>query len=164
MGTRFRLYSTDVDPTLTPDLYGTEEPPAEPSAVPAVLIRWDHDPIEGGIQEAPPEGRGSVIETGDNGIVVQDFGVPDGGGTLTIQGNAQPDGEFLTPETVALFRAAYKAADVEYYLTDGVRCWRVRWSRKPAGFNVWMSQFWAEHGVIEYSYEFVFIVMEEIEL
>jgi hypothetical protein len=152
MATRFRLYSTDIQPTLTPDL-------ADPA--PALNIAWDRDPIENGIQETPPEGRGSVIETGDNGIVVHDFGVPDGGGTLAIQGNAQPDGEFLTPETVALFRAAYKAADVEYFLTDGIRCWRVRWSRKPAGFNVWMNQFWAQHGVYEYSYEFVFIVMEE---
>lgn len=155
MATRFRLYSTDIAPTLTPDL-------ADPA--PSLNIAWDHDPIESGIQEAPPEGRGSIIETGDNGIVVHDFGVPDGGGTLTIQGNAQPDGEYLTPETVALFRAAYKAADVEYFLTDGIRCWRVRWSRKPAGFNVWMNQFWAQHGVYEYSYEFVFIVMSEAQL
>lgn len=155
MATRFRLYSTDIDPTLTPDT-------ADPA--PALNLAWDHDPIENGIQETPPEGRGSIIQTGDLGIVVHDLGVPDGGGTLTIKGNAQPDGEFLSAATVALFRAAYKVAKAEYFVTDGVHCWRVMWSRKPAGFNVWMNQYWAEQGVIEYSYEFVFIVIKaEIE-
>lgn len=151
MATRFRLYSVDIDPTLTPDV-------ATPA--PAVNIAWDHDPLESGIKEEEPEGRSSMTETGGNGVVFQDFGVPEAGGTLTISGNAQPDGEWLTPATVVLFRAAYRAVNTEYFLTDGVRCWRVRWSRNPAGFGVWMNQFWAEHGKREYSYEFVFVVVK----
>lgn len=150
MSTRFRLYSIDIDPTLTPDT-------AVPA--PATLIAWDHDPIENGIDEAEPDGRGSITETGSCGTVFQDFGVPEAGGTLTVAGDAS-EGEWLTPETVASFRAAYRAVNTEYYFTDGIRCWKVRWQRKPAGFHVWMNQFWAEHGVKDYSYEFVFVVVK----
>jgi len=150
MSTRFRLYSTDAAPTLTPD-----------TAEPAVNIVWDHDPIESGIGEQEPEGRGAVIATGAGGTVFHDMGVPEAGGTLTITGNAA-DGEWLTPATVAAFRAAYAVPNTEWFLTDGVRCWRVRWSRKPAGFNVWMNQFWAQHGKIEYSYEFTFVVVRQV--
>lgn len=149
MSTRFRLYSTDIAPTLTPD-----------AASPALNIKWDHDPISSGIAEEEPAARGAVIPTGALGTVFHDLGVPEAGGTLTISANAA-DGEWLTPATAAAFRAAYKAAGTEYFFTDGVRCWRVRWQRQPAGFKLWMDQFWAEHGVREYSYEFVFVVVRE---
>lgn len=152
MATRFRLYSTDIAPTLAPDFAG-------PS--PELNIAWDHDPIEGGIQETPPEGRGSVIETGNLGTVFHDLGVPVAGGTLAVVGNAS-DGEWLTPETIAMFRTAYHVADAEYFFTDGIRCWRVRWQRRPAGFRVWMNQFWAQYGKVEYSYEFTFLVVEQV--
>ena len=151
MATRFRLYSTDVAATLTPSSLGTP---------PATLIVWDHDPIENGIAEKEPDGRGAVIETGALGTVFHDLGVPDAGGTLTIAGNAT-DGEWLTPATVSAFRAAYRTVNAEWYLTDGIRCWKVRWRRKPAGLQVWMNQFWAEHGKVEYSYEFTFLIVEQ---
>ena len=150
MATRFRLYSTDVTATLTPD-----------AANPTTCIAWDHDPITSGIGEEEPDGRGAVIATGNLGTVIHDLGVPDAGGTLTISGNAT-DGEWLTPATVAAFRSAYTTVNVEWFLTDGIRCWKVRWRRKPAGFKVWMNQFWAEHGKPEYSYEFAFVVMEHV--
>ena len=151
MATRFRLYSTDVAATLTPSSLGTP---------PATLIVWDHDPIESGIAEEEPDGRGAVIKTGALGTVFHDLGVPNAGGTLTIAGNAT-DGEWLTPTTVAAFRAAYRTVNAEWYLTDGIRCWKVRWRRKPAGLQVWMNQFWAEHGKVEYSYEFTFLIVEQ---
>ena len=152
MATRFRLYSTDVAATLTPSSLGTP---------PATLISWTHDPIRAGITEEEPDGRGAVIATGNLGTVFHDLGVPDAGGTLTISGNAT-DGEWLTPAVVASFRVAYKVAGAEWYLTDGIRCWKVRWRRQPAGFKVWMDQFWAEHGKAEYSYEFTFVVVEQM--
>lgn len=155
MATRFRLYSTDVDPTLTPDHYGTEEPPAEPSAVPAVLIRWDHDPIKSqGIQITPPARRGQVIRTG-TGVVYHDHGVVEGDGTLTVTGNTD-DGEWLTEAVVSALRTAYNATNTEYYFTDGLNCWRVRFQ----SMNAWKHQFWAEHGIVNYSYEITFLIVE----
>jgi len=154
MATRFRLYSTDVAATLTPDAYGTEIPPAEPSAVPATLIKWDHDPIKSqGIQETPPARRGQVIRTG-TGVVYHDHGVIEGDGTLTITGNTD-DGEWLKADTVAALRTAYAATDTEYFFTDGLNCWRVRFQSMSA----WKHQFWAEHGIINYSYEITFLIV-----
>lgn len=152
MATRFRLYSTDAAASLTPS--SLETPPA-------TLIAWTHDPLRTSIVEGEPDGRGSVIATGNLGTVFHDMGVPDSGGTLTIAGNAT-DGEWLTPAVVASFRIAYRAVNTEWFLTDGIRCWKVRWRRQPAGFQVWMDQLWAEHGKVEYSYEFTFVVVEQV--
>ena len=55
MATRFRLYSTDITATATPDTA---------AQAPATLIAFDHDPIHsGGLQLTPPARRGSVIRT-----------------------------------------------------------------------------------------------------
>lgn len=145
MATRFRLYSTDVAATLTPSAL---TPP------PATLIVWDHDPIKSqGIQETPPARRGQVIRTG-TGVVYHDHGVVEGDGTLTITGNTD-DGEWLSASTVAALRTAYAATDTEYFFTDGFNCWRVRF--QAASF--WRHQFWAEHGIQNFSYEITFYVV-----
>ena len=149
MATRFRLYSTDVAATLTPDAYGTETP-TPITTPPATLIKWDHDPIKSqGIQETPPARRGQVIRTGA-GVVYHDHGVVEGDGTLTITGNTD-DGEWLKPATVAALKVAEAAANTEYFFTDGFNCWRVRF----VSFNAWRHQLWAQHGMQNFSYELV---------
>lgn len=150
--TRFRLYSTDIAPTTTPDV-------ASPAAT--LNIKWDHDPLKpGSLEITEPEGRGAVIPTGAGGTVIHDLGVPEGGGTITVSGDVT-SGQYLLPAAVAAFRAAYRAVGTQYYLTDGYRVWRVVWSRKPAGFSSWMHQRWAEAGRVEYSYKFVFVIVRE---
>ena len=146
MATRFRLYSTDVAATVAPS--SLETPPA-------TLIVWDHDPIKSqGIQETPPARRGQAIRTG-TGVVYQDFGVIEGDGTLTVAGNTD-DGEWLSAATVAALRTAYAATDTEFYFTDGFNVWRVRF--QSASF--WRHQFWAEHGIQNFSYEITFLIVE----
>lgn len=145
MATRFRLYSTDVAATLTPS--SLETPPA-------TIIVWDHDPIKSqGLQITPPARRGQVIRTG-TGVVYHDHGVVEGDGTLTVTGNTD-DGEWLSASTVAALRAAYAATDTEFYFTDGFNCWTVRF--QAASF--WRHQFWAEHGMQNFSYEITFYVV-----
>ena len=146
MATRFRLYSTDVAATVAPS--SLETPPA-------TLIVWDHDPIKSqGIQETPPARRGQAIRTG-TGVVYQDFGVIEGDGTLTVAGNTD-DGEWLSAATVAALRTAYAATDTEFYFTDGFNVWRVRFQSA----NFWRHQFWAEHGIQNFSYEITFLIVE----
>ncbi len=148
MATRFRLYSTDVAATLTPS--SLETPPA-------TLIVWDHDPIKSqGIQETPPARRGAVIRTG-TGVVYHDHGVVEGDGTLTVTGNTD-DGEWLSESTVSALRTAYAAVNTEYYFTDGLNCWKVRFQ----SMNAWKHQFWAEHGMVNYSYEITFYIVETV--
>lgn len=153
MSTRFRLYSTDVDPTLTPS--SLETPPE-------TLIEWDHDPIKSqGLTYDPPEGRGAVIRTGNNSVVIHDLGIPDSGGTLTVSGNVD-DGEYLLPATITALLATEAVVGGQWYFTDGNSSWKVRWSRRPRGLRAWANQFWLEHGREEYSYEFTFIVEEQV--
>lgn len=145
--TRFRLFSTDIAPTLTPDT-------ATPA--PATNIKFDHDPND--IQITPPAGRGAVIRTG-GGVVYHDLGVVEGDGTIRIEGSVER-GEWLRPPTVEALRAAYLDQGKEYFFTDGNACWRVRFSRQPAGFHAWRHQFLALHDIIEYSYELLFLVVK----
>lgn len=155
MATRFRLYSTDVDATVAPS--SLEVPPA-------TLIVWDHDPIlSGGLVVTPPEGRGQVIQTGANSCVIQDLGIPanDKGGTITVTGNVD-DGEYLLPATISAMRTSEAVVGGQWYFTDGLRCWKVQWSRKPRGLNAWVHQLWLEHGREEYSYEVVFVIVERV--
>lgn len=153
MATRFRLYSTDVAATLTPDALGTETP-TPITTPPATLIKWDHDPIKSqGIQITPPARRGQVIRTG-TGVVYHDHGVVDGDGTLAVTGETDA-GEWLTESTVSALRTAYNAANTEYFFTDGFNVWRVRF--QSASF--WRHQFWAEHGIQNFSYEITFYIV-----
>lgn len=148
MSTAYRIFSTEQGASLTPD---TLDP------APATLIVFDHDPLKTGVIPEPPEGRGGVIRTG-GGVVYHDFGVVEGDGMIYIAGNVA-DGEWLRPATVTAIQAAEAVVDAEYYFTDGISCWKVRWSRKPRGFRAWYDAMWARVGRIEYSYEINFIVV-----
>lgn len=145
--TRFRLFSTDIAATLTPDAA---------SPAPSLNIKFDHDPHD--IQISPPAGRGAVIRTG-GGVVYHDLGVVEGDGTIKIEGTVER-GEWLRQPTIDALRAAYLSQSKEYFFTDGAACWRVRFSRQPAGFHAWRHQFLALHGRIEYSYELTFLVVK----
>lgn len=153
---RFRLYSTDVPATTDPDSLIT---------APATLIAWDRDPVkDGSFELQDPDGRGKVIETGDLGVVIHDMGVPTAGGIITIETGVS-QGEHLETATAAAFKAAWDAADTEYYLTDGYRVWRVVWQRRPRGCNLYLNQRWIRRGRFEYSYKFIFVVKAtEIDL
>jgi hypothetical protein len=151
MSTSYRLFSTEQGASLTPS---TLETP------PTTLIVFDHDPLKGGVVVTPPEGRGKVIRT-KNGVVYHDFGVVEGDGMLYVAGNVS-EGEWLTPATVAALKAAEAVVGAEYFFTDGVSCWKVRWSRQPRGFRAWYDAMWARVGRIEYSYEINFLVVAKV--
>jgi hypothetical protein len=156
MATRFRLYSTDVAATLNPDALGHETPTPITTA-PATLIKWDHDPIKSqGLQITPPARRGQAIRTG-TGVVYHDHGVVEGDGTLTVTGNTD-DGEWLAAATVASLQTAYETANAQWYFTDGLDCWKVRFQ----SMNTWRHQLWAEHGITNYSYEITFYIVETV--
>lgn len=153
MATKLRLYSTDCVATLTPDTL-------EGAAAPSLLIAFDHDPLKNGIQIEPPAGRGGIILTG-GGVVYHDLGVVEGDGILTVSGNVD-DGEHLLPATINALKAAELVIDAEYFLTDGMSCWKVRWSRNPRGLKCWYHALWAYHGRKEYSYELTFIIVQTV--
>lgn len=156
---RFRLYSLtdtaggDVTPTADPDSLATP---------PATLISWDRDPVkEGSFDVRDPEGRGEIIQTGDLGLVVHDLGVPDAGGIIAVE-TGVAKGEHLEQATAALFKTAWETVGAEYYLTDGYRVWRVIWQRTPRGCNLFLNQRWIRRGRFEYSYRFVFVILETV--
>lgn len=76
---------------------------------------------------------------------------------MTVTGNTD-DGEWLSESTVSALKTAYAAANTEYYFTDGLDCWKVRFQ----SMNAWKHQFWAEHGMINYSYEITFYIVETV--
>jgi hypothetical protein len=157
MTTAYRVFSLEGGPSLTPDVLGTGTPPV--GIAPTIKIALDHDPLKGGVILTHPAGRGGVIRTG-GGVVYHDFGVVEGDGMLYIAGNVV-DGEWLKPATVVALKAAEAVVNAEYYFTDGISCWKVRWSRNPRGFQAWYDARWARLGRIEYSYEINFIVVEK---
>ena len=83
------------------------------------------------------------------------MGVVEGDGSLRVSGNTD-DGEWLTQATVDALRTTNAAVGAVYFFTDGLSVWRVRWQ----DMSVWRHQFWAEHGIINYSYEFTFLVVK----
>ena len=155
MATAYRLFSLEGGPSLTPDLLGTGDPVV--GIAPSVNIAFDHDPLKTGVVVTPPAGRGGIIRTG-GGVVYHDFGVVEGDGVLYIAGNVS-EGEWLTPATVTALKAAEAVVNAQYYFTDGISCWKVRWSRNPRGLRAWYDAMWARVGRIEYSYEINFIVV-----
>ncbi|MDY0274802.1 MAG: hypothetical protein RBR42_05090 [Desulfomicrobium sp.] len=148
MSTRFRLYSTEQGPSTTPDVL---------DPAPGILIKFDHDPVHSeGLRLTPPERRGRATKT-LSGVHHQDFGVIEGDGTLSINGNAE-EGEWLTQETVDALKTANVAPpDTLYFFTDGYEVWLVRFQSA----NFWKNQLWATHGLAHYSYELLFYVIKE---
>lgn len=139
MAVRFVLYSTDRAASLTPL---TLDP------APATLIDLGEDPIFGDFDpNAGAKGRGTRIAT-LGGAVDQDFGsfVADGRIRLSVQ-NAP-----IAAATIAALEAAFEAVDTEYYFTQGVDCWKVKFV-KPDGFKAWRNLFWKSKSEDVFSYE-----------
>jgi len=56
---------------------------------------------------------------------------------------------------------AFSASNTQYYLTDTLQCWKVRFAR-PGGLKIWRNLYWksvASQNV--YSYEILFNVDAE---
>ena len=121
MTTKFALFSTDIAATLNP----WEADPA-----PVTLIDFGEEPLFGDYNpNAGSSGRGTRIQT-LGGAVDQDFGAFEEDGRITLGlSNVR-----LSESTVAALLAAYAAADQEYYWTDSLNCWLVKFV-KPDGLR-----------------------------
>ena len=138
----FCLYSTDIAATTDP---------AGASPAPAILVPFARDPLLGDgefDESAGDTGRGSRFKT-LGGVVCQDFGVQAGDGRIFIADKkVLVDGSFI-----ADMRAIHAAVDAEYFFTDGLRVWKVRFAR-PAGFKAWRHLlFKVRENANVYSYE-----------
>lgn len=141
----FALYSTDISPTTDP---GSASP------LPALLAVFDQDPIFGEYDVlAGSIGRGSVHQT-FAGIVIQDFGIVAGDGRIRI---AERDA--MSRPVVDSIQAMHDVVGGEYYFTDGMDVWRVKFAR-PDGFRAWMNLLWAAKGHIIFSYEINMLVLQ----
>lgn len=124
MAIKFALYSTDVDATLDP--WDEDIDPA-----PDTLIDLGEDGIFGDYNpNAGTSGRGTRIQT-LGGAVDQDFGAFDEDGRITLALSSVP----IPEATITALLAAYAAADQQYYWTDSVNCWLVKFV-KPDGLKV----------------------------
>lgn len=145
MASKFRIYSTDIVPTVDPD---------NASPAPATLIVFDQDPLYGEYDSDNIDlARGCVIRT-MGGVVVQDFGVVVSDGVISFS-----DVDALEADTVTALRAAYETVDGQYYFTDGYECWKIQFSRNPAGFKVRRNILAAWHDTHLFSYEIRMIVV-----
>lgn len=145
MADKFRLYSTEISPTLDPD-----------NAAPAPItnIVFDQDPFYGTYEQASSqEDRGSSIKT-LAGVVIQDFGVKIVDETISFS-----EIDALTQPTVTALIAAYAIIDEPWYFTDGYGCWEVQFSRNPRGFDHWRNILFSEHDFVTFSYSINLLVL-----
>ena len=144
---KFRLFSTDIAATVTPDSV---------TPAPSTLIVFDQDPLH---SEYNPSGatqdRGSVIRT-LGGNVIQDFGVVESDGLISFS-----DTDALSGTTVAALKTAYETVDGQWYFTDGYNCWKVQFSRNPIGFRSWRNLLFSYYGTHMFSYEIQLLVVSE---
>ena len=119
---QFGLYSTDIDATIDP---------WNASPAPGTLIDLGEDGIYGDYNPvAGSSGRGTRIAT-LGGAVDQDFGAFEEDGRITLALSSVP----IDESTITDLLAAYAAVDQEYYWTDSVNCWTVKFV-KPDGLRV----------------------------
>lgn len=124
MAIKFALFSTDIDATLDP--WDEDIDPA-----PETLIDLGEDGIFGDYNpNAGTSGRGTRIQT-LGGAVDQDFGSFEEDGRITLSLSSIP----IAEATITALLAAYAAIDQQYYWTDGVGCWLVKFV-KPDGLKV----------------------------
>lgn len=122
MTIQFGLYSTDVDATLDP---------WNASPAPATLIDFGEEGIYGEYDpNAGTTGRGARIIT-LGGAVDQDFGAVAEDGRISLSLASVP----ISEATITALLAAYAAVDTEYYWTDSINCWTVKFV-KPDGLKV----------------------------
>lgn len=147
---QFAFYSTDIAPTTDP---------AAANPAPATLVVFPQDPIFGDAEfdEARGNtGRGSHMRT-LGGMVVQDFGTLAGDGELYIT-----DRKVLVEGTfISDMQALHDTVDGEFYFTEGVRVWKIRFAR-PGGFKAWRDLlFKIREDVDVWSYEINLLVISK---
>lgn len=123
---------------------------------PSTLIVFDQDPHHGTYTQASAQDdRGSVIKT-FGGVIVQDLGVVIGDEVISFS-----EADALTQSTVTALQTAYLVVDGEWYFTDGYGCWKVKFSRKPRGFDSWRNLLFSEHDFHTFSYSVNLLVVSE---
>lgn len=124
MAIKFALYSTDIDPTVDPWDVDIDPPPT-------TLIDFGEEPLYGEYNpNAGTAGRGTRIQT-LGGAVDQDFGAFDEDGRIMLSLSSVP----IAESTITALLAAYAVVDGQYYFTDSINCWLVRFV-KPDGCKV----------------------------
>jgi hypothetical protein len=127
----------------------------------------DQDPTHGEYDPAYEwEARGSHLRT-LGGMVHQDFGVNEADRVIMLR-----DEDALTQATYEALKTKYEAVDTDWYFTDGVQTFKVRFSRSPRGFRAWRNmRLWGlglqlsqppPSSYIWYSYEIILRVIEEV--
>lgn len=145
MPSKFRIYTTEIDPTLTPDV-------ADP--LPATNIKFDQDPIHTTYSPVVSgQDRGSVIRT-LSGVIIQDFGV-----VVKDERISFSDVNAITQAIVTALQTAYETIDGTWYFTDGYNCWEVQFSRVPRGFKAWRNLLYAYNSYQIFSYDIQLIVL-----
>lgn len=122
MTIQFALFSTEIAATLDP---------WNASPAPATFIDLGEDGIYGDYNSnAGTSGRGTRVQT-LGGAVDQDFGAFDEDGRITLSLSSVP----IAEATITALLAAYAATDQQFYWTDSVNCWLVKFV-KPDGLRV----------------------------
>lgn len=125
MSVRFVLYTSgEVNATLDP--VGE----IDPGTFNGVIINLKTDPLSGKYDLFPQTmGRGSRIQT-IGGCVDQDFGVLECDRTIQVA----VEHSAISAATIAQLATAFETVDGQYYFTDSVNCWAVKFAR-PGGFS-----------------------------
>lgn len=108
-------------------------------------------------KEEPLDGRGEVIETFGS-VVVQDFGLVSSEKGKRIKFS---DVDALDAQTKSALEIMYSAVDTDWYFTNGIDLFKVRFSRKPAGLKTYRNLLWAQHGRTYHSYEIELVVVSK---
>jgi len=141
---KFAIFSTDKGATANP--WGLNPQPT-------TMIDLGEDPLNGEFDvNAGVKGRGCRIAT-LGGAVDQDFGVNIKDQRIRIQVQDSP----IAAATLSAIDSAYSTVDGEYYLTDSVSCWKVKFE-KPDGVKIARNLFWKAQNVDVFSYELIFKV------
>jgi len=125
---KFAIYSIDITATLNP---------WNANPQPATFIDLAEEPIHGTYDmESGTRGRGCRIQTLSS-VFDQDFGVQEEDAAITL---SLQDIPFTTVQAAAL-EVAFAAVDINYYFTDSVNCWMVKFA-KPGGLKLRRNMFW----------------------
>ena len=122
---KFALYSANISATLNPWA-------ADPA--PTTLIDFAEEPLSGQYDpNAGSYGRGTRIQT-LGGAIDQDFGqfAHDGKISLSLTDVK------LSSTLVANLKSLFDAIATQYYFTDSVNCWKVKFA-KPDGLKVYQN-------------------------
>jgi hypothetical protein len=154
MPVHFAIYSTDgsdpTDPTTASDytyFYGNPR-------------HGEYDP------DYDWDGRGSHIQTLGS-VVHQDFGVNDKDRKIRIR-----DDDAIPESIRDELQLKYEEEDTEWHFTDGLRVFRIVFSRRPRGFHAWLNMAKFDEGLQRglsdpdeycwYSYEMLLHVIQVV--